>query len=181
VLVPVVLEEPGMSAIRAGLVLTFLRAAFAFTATIAGALLPVGWTNRARCLAGGIVTSGAMAAGLSVSPSPPALAAILAVVGLGLGIFTSANNAQVMGVISAASSASGGGMVNMARGLGTSLGIAIVTLCLEVAPSGPDRARWAFASLLVGAVATVLTAALSATTASGDKDDVGMSESVGTG
>lgn len=181
VLVPVVLEERGMSAIRAGLVLTFLPAGFAFAATIAGALLPVGWTNRARCLAGGIVTSGAMAAGLFVSPSPAALAAILAVVGLGLGIFTPANNAQIMGVIPAASSASGGGMVNLARGLGTSLGIAIVTLCLQAAPLGPGRTRWAFASLLAAALVTVMTAAVSARAALRDKDDLGMSESVGTG
>jgi MFS family permease len=162
-------------------VLTFLPAGFAFAATVAGALLPAAWTNRARCLAGAAITAVAMAAGCAGSAGPVALATILAVAGFGLGIFTPANNAQVMAAIPAASSGTGGGMVNLARGLGTSLGITLVTLCLQIGPSGAGRARWAFAALLAAALAGMTTAAVSQTRRPGEKDPLGISEGAGTG
>ena len=167
VLVPIVLEASGMSAVRAGLLLTFLPAGFAVAATLAGGLLPAGWTNRGRCIAGSMITSGAVAAGMFVITSPTNLAVILALAGLGLGVFTPANNAQVMGAIPPESSGTGGGMVNMARGLGTTLGIATVTLCLELTPAGPWHARPAFAALFGASLATLATAVFSSASSRG--------------
>ncbi|MER6874625.1 MFS transporter, partial [Amycolatopsis sp. NPDC000673] len=56
-----------------------------------------------------------------------------------------------MSAIPARMSATGGGLVNMARGLGTALGVALVTLCLH---SGGETA-----ALAVLAGAGVLAAA----------------------
>jgi EmrB/QacA subfamily drug resistance transporter len=160
-LVPILLEQGGMSAVQAGLVLSFLPAGFALAAAFAGAFLPVGWNNRARCTAGSAIASAALAGGLIVPASIENLAVILGLTGIGLGIFTPANNAQVMGAIPPELSGTGGGMVNMARGLGTSLGIAVVTLCLELSPSGPGHSTAAFAALLGAALVTVASAFLS--------------------
>ncbi|HET9077146.1 MAG TPA: MFS transporter [Acidimicrobiales bacterium] len=155
VLVPVVLEAQGMSAVHAGLVLTALPAGFAVAATLAGALLPRAWGNRARSIAGGVVTAAGLVAGLVLPAHTGPLIVVLVVTGLGLGIFTPANNAQIMGAIPHASSGTGGGMVNMARGLGTALGISTVTLCLQIGGQGQSGARLAFAALLGAAGLTL--------------------------
>ena len=79
------------------------------------------------------------------------LAISLAALGIGLGLFTPANNAAVMAAIPAACSGVGGGLVNMARGLGTTLGVASVTLALH--GTGP---RAAMIVLVVAALCLVL-------------------------
>ncbi len=54
---------------------------------------------------------------------------------LGLGVFVPANNAVIMRSAPAGSAAVLGGLVNMARGIGTTFGIALVTLALHLAGS----------------------------------------------
>ena len=49
----------------------------------------------------------------------------LAVAGLGLGLFTPANNAAVMWASPAGHAGVTGGLLNMTRGLGTALGVAL--------------------------------------------------------
>ncbi len=61
------------------------------------------------------------------------LAGPLLVVGGGLGLLLPANNALVMRAIPAECSAVGGGMVNMARSLGTALGTALPVLGVHLA------------------------------------------------
>ncbi len=92
--------------------------------------------------------------------TPGWLAVLLAVLGLGLGTFTPANNTLVMRAIPATASGTGGGLVNMTRGLGTALGVALVTLALHLAPSGhaAEGARWAALVLLAAAAAALLAA-----------------------
>jgi len=68
--------------------------------------------------------------------SPIGIVACLALCGLGLGIFGPANNAVIMRSSGSGSAAVLGGLVNMGRGIGTSLGIALVTLLLHVAGTG---------------------------------------------
>ncbi|MFD2416831.1 MFS transporter [Amycolatopsis pigmentata] len=148
----------------AGLVLTALPAGFAVAAVFAERLLPRRWGARARGLAGAI--TGTIAAGvLAVAPSVPVWVAVwLFVLGLGLGVFIPANNSAIMGAIPLRVAATGGGLVNMARGLGTALGVAIVTLFLHVADAtgapgtGP---RLALAALLVFGSAAAVTAVAS--------------------
>ncbi|MBC9725258.1 MFS transporter [Streptomyces sp. TRM68367] len=132
VLVPVVLTARGSSALAAGAVLTALPAGFALAATGGDRLLPRSMTDRNRCLLGAAVFTAAVAALLVVPLTLSWLVPVLALTGLGLGTFTPANNVMIMGAIPASSSGTGGGLVNMARGLGTALGVALVTFALHV-------------------------------------------------
>jgi len=99
--------------------------------------------------------SGLLVVPLTVS----GLAPLLLLTGLGLGTFTPANNTLIMGAIPAHSSGTGGGLVNMARGLGTALGVALVALALHLAGGGVlADARWA-SLVLVGASAVAVGSA----------------------
>ncbi|MFB7908616.1 MFS transporter [Kitasatospora sp. NPDC056076] len=155
VLGPVLLTGAGVSTAAAGLVVTLLPAAFAVAATVGGGLLPRGWSDVARCRAG----AGLAAAGLllfAVLPaSGAAVAAPLLVAGYGLGLLLPANNALVMRAVPAECSAVGGGMVNMARSLGTALGMALSVLGVHLAgaASGGRTVLVALAAVAVAAVA----------------------------
>lgn len=168
VLVPVVLTGSGSSELITGLVLTALPAGFAAAATGGDRVLPRGLSDRGRCVLGAGVLTAATAALLVVPLTAGLLAVVLAVVGLGLGTFTPANNAMIMAAIPRRSSGTGGGLVNMARGLGTALGVALVTLALHLGErygpaggalaGGTGAARWA-AAVLVAAAAVAAAAA----------------------
>ncbi len=160
VLVPVVLADVGVAAQHAGLVLTALPAGFALAATAGGRLHALG-NDRRRHQIGALVAAAALAV-LAVAPLHlPVLAAALAVVGLGLGVFTPANNAMIMAAIPARTSATGGGLVNLARGLGTALGVALPILALHLAAqtghpaAGPHLAMLVL--LLVAIAAMLMT------------------------
>ncbi|QHC22800.1 MFS transporter [Streptomyces sp. GS7] len=160
VLVPVVMTAQGSSDLAAGAVLTALPAGFALAATGGDRLLPHSLTDAKRCLVGAGVFSLAMAA-LAVAPlTTAALVPVLALAGLGLGTFTPANNTMIMEAIPAHSSGTGGGLVNMTRGLGTALGVALVTLALHLAAGGGTAAgaRWS-ALILVGVSAVAVASA----------------------
>lgn len=120
---------------RSGLILTALPVGFALAALLAERLLPRGWGAQAR----GVLGAGAgvaAAVALAARPDDTVWAvAWLAVLGLGVGVFIPANNSAIMGAIPAGVSATGGGLVNMARGLGTALGVTVVALSLHLAGS----------------------------------------------
>ena len=130
VLFPQVVSSRGGSAESAGLLLTALPAGFGLAAAVADRVLPARWPNRRRCLLGGAVVAGC-AATLAV-PAPHAVSVVLlGLLGIGLGIYTPANNAEIMAAVPARDAAAAGGMVNMTRGIGTALGVAVVTLGLH--------------------------------------------------
>jgi MFS family permease len=130
VLFPQVVAAHGGSAESAGLLLTALPVGFGLAAAAADKVLPGGWSNRRRCLLGGAVMA-VSAAALAV-PAPPAVSVVLlGLLGIGLGIYTPANNAEIMTAVPARDAAAAGGMVNMTRGTGTALGVAVVTLGLH--------------------------------------------------
>jgi MFS family permease len=130
ILFPQVVSARGGSAESAGLLLTALPAGFGLAAAVADRLLPTSWPNRRRCLLGGVVVA-ACAAALAV-PAPHAVSVVLlGLLGIGLGIYTPANNAEIMAAVPARDAAAAGGMVNMTRGIGTALGVAVVTLGLH--------------------------------------------------
>ena len=170
VLVPVVLSEVGVAAQRAGLVLTALPAGFALGATLGGRL-PVLGSDRRRHGIGALLAAGPLA-GLVVAPlTEPVLGGALAVVGLGLGVFTPANNTMIMAAIPARASGTGGGLVNLSRGLGTALGVALPVLALHLAartghPAAGPHLAMGVLLLVVGA--TMLTTTL---TTSGSRHD----------
>lgn len=160
-LFPQVLGAHGLS----GLLLTALPAGFALAAVFAERVLPRRWSGRVR----GFVSAGvctAAAAALAAAPSSPLwVAGWLLLLGLGLGVFIPANNSSIMHAVPARAAAIGGGLVNMARGLGTALGVAAVTLSLHVAgasgvagaprPAGPRIALLVLAVFALAAAATV--------------------------
>ena len=156
VLVPAGLARHGSSALTVGLVLTALPVGFALAATCAERVLPRGWGDARRCRAGAVGCVAALALLAVVPQQAAALPAPLALLGLALGAFVPANNALVMKAIPTGSAGTGGGMVNMTRGLGTAIGVAAVTLALHVVP-GDAGARTAVVTLLAFAVLAVLT------------------------
>jgi MFS family permease len=170
VLVPQVLDGPGAGgaagpggALRAGLILSALPVGFGVAALGADAMLPKSWGNWQRAVAGGLTCAVALAVLIAVPTSIAGLALLLGMAGLGLGAFVPANNTVIMGASPGASAGVLGGLVNMARGIGTALGICAVTLALHLstpAPGGsggPDP-RPALAMLAVIAVGAALTA-----------------------
>jgi MFS family permease len=131
VLFPQVVSARGGSAASAGLLLTALPAGFGLAAVAVDRVIPAGWPNRRRCVLGGALAA-ASAAALAV-PAPDAVSvALLGLLGVGLGIYTPANNAEIMASVPARDAAAAGGMVNMTRGIGTALGVAVVSLGLHV-------------------------------------------------
>jgi hypothetical protein len=80
--------------------------------------------------------------------------ALLGLLGVGLGIYTPANNAEIMAAVPARDAAAAGGMVNMTRGIGTALGVAVVTLGLHVGA----HLRWQDAGLTLSMAALAAVA-----------------------
>jgi MFS family permease len=154
VLLPQTLAAHGGTALRAGLLLSALPAGFGLAAVAAERLVPGHWPNRRRCAAGGLLASCSVAA-LAI-PGPAGLTVVLlALLGVGLGVYIPANNAQIMAAIPAGEAATAGGMVNMTRGLGTALGVAVVTLGLHAGArlGHADGERLAIAALAAAALA----------------------------
>jgi MFS family permease len=150
VLIPQVLTAHGGSVVHAGLLLSALPAGFGLAAVAGEKILPARWPDRHRCLAGGLLAAGC-AAGLAVPAPDIVTVAWLGLLGAGLGTYIPANNTAIMTAIPPGQAAAAGGMVNMARGLGTALGVAVVTLALHAATSsghafaGPAAAMAALA------------------------------------
>ncbi len=160
VLVPIALTARGMSALTAGMVLTALPLGFAIAATGLDKLLPSRTTNSFRARVGSIICMLALLCMLIVPLVMIFLVTLLGLLGLGLGLFLPANNAMVMTRLPNRAAATGGGLINMARGLGTALGVALVTLAWHFAsPGGEDAGfRAATALLLLTSVVTAFSA-----------------------
>jgi MFS family permease len=144
---PLALFPQVYSGVTAGLVLTALPAGFAVAALLGDRILPRGWGSHGR-VAGAGVACALAAVGLVLWFRVPVLAAsLLGVLGMGLGVFIPANNAMIMAAIPREHSGTGGGLVNMSRGLGTALGVAVVTLCLHLGGGPGDGGPTALALL----------------------------------
>jgi MFS family permease len=136
VLIPQALAGTSGGELRAGLVLSALPAGFGVAAIGGEALLPKALSNRQRGIAGAMICSFALVI-LGIMPLTPAwIVPLLALAGLGLGIFVPANNAVIMRSAEPGSASVLGGLVSMARGIGTTFGIALVTLVLHLAGPG---------------------------------------------
>ncbi len=156
VLGPVLLADAGVSTARAGLVVTLLPAAFALAATVGGGLLPRGWSDVTRCRVGAAVAAAGLLLFALLSASAVAAGPLL-VAGYGLGLLLPANNALVMRAIPAECSAVGGGMVNMARSLGTALGMALSVLGVHLAGAASGGRTVLLVLAAVAAAAALLT------------------------
>jgi hypothetical protein len=169
VLIPQVLAARG-GEVRVGLVLSALPLGFGLAALGADAVLPRGLGNRYRGAIGGSIST--ISLGMLVfMPMPDTwIAALLTVAGVGLGVFVPANNTVIMRSAGTASAAVLGGLVNMARGIGTTLGIALITLVMHTTadsaagPAAAHGARLAGAVLAIAGLAATLTALAGRTT-----------------
>jgi MFS family permease len=149
----------------AGLVLTALPAGFAVTAVAAERLVPRTWSPRTRALVGSGGCAVAAGALLAAPGSAGWVAPWLAVLGLSLGVYIPANNSAVMAAVPARMAGTGGGLVNMARGLGTAFGVAVVALALHLTPGGGGSPDLQAARVCLGAL--VLSAAVAAVSSLG--------------
>ena len=147
VLFPQLMAVHGDGPLRAGLVLAALPAGFGVAAVAGERVLPGHWSNGFRCTAGGIAAAGCAAA-LAV-PAPAVVTVfLLGLLGIGLGVYIPANNAAIMAAVPPGESGAAGGLVNMARGLGTALGVAAVSVALHAgARPGPAMLTLAAAAL----------------------------------
>jgi MFS family permease len=128
VAVPFFLErQVHLGPAAAGFELTALPLALAIVAPLGGVIrdrsgprLPAGLGMAIAALGMGILALAASHPGLTV----PALA----VAGAGMGLFIPANNAATMSAAPTERGGAAGGLLNMARGLGTAIGVSVTSL-----------------------------------------------------
>ncbi len=122
-LVPYYLSAAGDSALVIGLQLSVLPLAIAIAAPIAGRLVS-STGDRALTVGGlGLVATGLF--GMALWHPTAGLVLGLALAGTGLGMFIPANNATVMAASPPGHTGTVGGVLNMTRGIGTALGVAL--------------------------------------------------------
>jgi len=131
VLIPQLQQGHG-NVVRTGLMLSALPVGFGVAALIAERIFPPAMPNRTRGSIGAAICAVALVLLMFLDGSAVAVVLLLALAGLGLGVFVPANNAVIMRTGTASGAGVLGGLVNMARGIGTTLGIALVTLALHV-------------------------------------------------
>jgi len=148
----------GDSVVRSGVELMFLPLCFGITAPFAGKLADrVG--ARPLTVSGMALTATALAALAALRPSALVTAFLLALIGIGLGLFTPPNNAAIMGSVPPGQTAMASGILNMSRGIGTALGLAVTGLVFSIS-GGELGARGAAAhAFAISALVLALVAA----------------------
>lgn len=140
----------------AGLVLTLVPAALGLTAPAAGRLADR-YGSRPFAVGGMTLTGGALLLMMAFPRDLAVVCVALAATGCGLGSFTPPNNANIMSAAPRGQSGLAGGLLNMTRGMGTALGVALAGLTLEVTTarhaSGAAGGFPATAALLAGLAA----------------------------
>jgi EmrB/QacA subfamily drug resistance transporter len=130
-LVPFYLERSvGLGSGRAGLELMVMPVALGITAPFAGRLADrIG--ARPLTVGGMACVSGGLMALALLRPATSLFLILLAVVGFGMGAFTPPNNATIMGAVPPRQAGVASGVLNMTRGMGTSLGLAVTGLVFD--------------------------------------------------
>ena len=132
-LIPFYLERGlGLGAARSGLELMAMPLAFGIVAPLAGRFADrVG--SRPLTVSGMALVALGLALMGAFRPSTVWLLLLLAAVGVGMGLFTSPNNASIMGAAPGQQAGMASGVLNMSRGLGTALGLAVTGSIFVVA------------------------------------------------
>lgn len=165
VLIPQLLGHDLRSEARTGLALSALPLGFGLAALFGDLMLPKGWTDTQRGFAGALLTCAVMVASVFVPVTAQTVVPQLALVGLGLGLFVPVNNTVIMRSTAGSAHSLIGGLVSMARGIGTTFGICLMALALHLSGAGrgyagSTQARPAFIVLaLVAATAAAIALA----------------------
>jgi len=175
--VPFYLElARGQPSGRAGIELLVLPLGLAVVAPAAGRLAE---RFGARPLTvGGMALAGAMLMATAFFGANLGLVLVsLAGAGVGLGAFTPSNNAAIMGAAPLTQSGLASGVLNMTRGFGTSLGLAVAGLAYTIGSSGEGTgalaagAGYRDAAIVLGGAA-VVAAAVAALRRAGPLNDM---------
>ncbi len=158
-LVPFYFERGlGIGTARSGLQLMAMPLAFGIVAPMAGRFAdrvgarPLTVTGMALVA----VSLGVMAA---VRPSTVPFLVLLALVGIGMGLFTSPNNASIMGAAPEQQAGMASGVLNMTRGMGTALGLALTGSIFTIAGGSQGSMSGAAHAFSVTAFVLALAAA----------------------
>jgi MFS family permease len=151
-----------LSSAITGLELSILPVAFGMVAPFAGrAADHLG--ARVPTVVGMLLAAASLAILALLHPAGALLLLPLASLGAGLGIFTPANNAAIMGGAPRRQAGAASGVLNMTRGMGTAMGQAVAALILSLAAAGLAHP----AALVSGFGACVLFLAVVALAAAG--------------
>ena len=160
VLYPTVFPTWGVSTTFGGLVLSCLPIGFALAA-VGTNVLHLRASNQLRIAMGALGVFASLVTSAALWRSPVLVAGLLLLMGAFLGMVVPANNATVMAEVRASSSAVTGGMVNVARAMGTSLGVAVTAMGVHVATlhrwAGPDVVLPVLAVFALALAATALS------------------------
>jgi MFS family permease len=137
---------------RAGLVLTVMPVCLALVAPLAGRLADR-YGPRLLTATGMAVVAATLIALALGRPGQWTLLTGLAVAGAGLGLFTPPNNAAIMAAAPKRQSGMAGGVLNMTRGTGTALGLALSAAAYELGDSPWQGFRIAILFLATNAAA----------------------------
>ena len=130
-LIPFYLERGlHFSASRAGLELMVMPLALGVVAPVAGRVADRLGARPLTVAGMAMASVGLLAMGV-LQPPTPLLLVLLALVGAGLGLFTPPNNAAIMGSVPEEQSGVASGVLNMTRGMGTALGLALTGFVFE--------------------------------------------------
>jgi MFS family permease len=133
----------GLGSARIGVEVVVLPVMFGVVAPLAGRVVDRIDPRRLTVSGMALVASGFLALGL-LRPGTPGLVLLLAAIGGGLGLFTSPNNATIMGSAPPQQAGMASGILNMSRGVGTALGLAVTGVLFTI--NGGDRGSTAQAT-----------------------------------
>lgn len=144
---------------RAGLELMAMPLALGIIAPVAGRLADRLGAQPLTIGGMGIVAGGLATLGI-LRPPIPVFLLLLALVGVGLGLFTPPNNSAIMGSVPRDQSGLASGVLNMTRGMGTALGLALTALVFDLAggrasASSPVAHAFTVTVLFLAAVAVL--------------------------
>jgi len=127
VIVPFYFERAnGFGTVRTGLELMVMPVALGLVAPFSGRMADAVGVRRPAVI-GLTMTAAGLGLLAALRPSTAGFLTLLALVGAGLGLFTSPNNAGIMAAVPARQSGLASGLLNMSRGLGTAMGLAVST------------------------------------------------------
>ncbi len=127
VVVPFYLERAaGLGTVRTGLELMIMPVALGVVAPFSGRMADRLGVRTPTVIGMVLVALGLAGLG-GIRPSAAGFLSLLALVGVGLGLFISPNNAGIMAAVPSSQSGLASGLLNMSRGLGTAMGLAVAS------------------------------------------------------